>query len=738
MKAKVDAFIDAANNQAKNYATNHIVMTMGSDFQYQNAGMWFKNLDKVIKYVNKRKSNVNVFYSTPSCYLLALNGANKTWSTKSDDFFPYASDPHAFWTGYFTSRPATKFFERRANNYLQTCKQLQSVAGLTDSKLEEDVISMKEAMGINQHHDAVSGTEKQHVANDYALQLNKGVSRCENVINGAYSRLLAASGSATPQQVFCHALNISECAITETKSKIAVTLYNPRAQARTTKVRLPWTGSAFSVRCPKGHPVKAELVDIPQYVQTIPGRTSAATQELLFEVELPPLGFGTYFVEKTAAQGNGAVKPSSEATSRLAEDASPSDTTQFNAKTFSVFFDSQSGALKEIKLSNGNSVKLSQDFRWYQAMRGDNSGFDKRASGAYVFRPNGTAPTKLALNGQANFTRGDAVNEVHQIWAPWLSQTVRVYTDQDRIEFDWVVGPVPVGDNIGKEIVTYFESDLATTKTFFTDANGRQILKRVRDYRPTWPYSVIEPVSGNYYPVNSRLILRDEKAGVQLSVLTDRSQGGTSMVDGAAELMLHRRTLDDDAFGVGEALNEPGFDGKGLVVRGTHVLLPTNLSEAYAHRDEALGIYMAPLATFAEYQDIDTYRSQFKTEYSALTRALPPNVHLLTLEQWTENTILLRLEHFYDSNDDPANLSKPVIVSLAQLFEPFGVLAALETTLSANQVLAEAKRLQWRSADDARRSRSHRFVPLRSNDFAVHLKPMQIRTFVLVVKHRFE
>jgi lysosomal alpha-mannosidase len=27
-------------------------MTMGSDFQYENANEWFKNLDKLMKYVN--------------------------------------------------------------------------------------------------------------------------------------------------------------------------------------------------------------------------------------------------------------------------------------------------------------------------------------------------------------------------------------------------------------------------------------------------------------------------------------------------------------------------------------------------------------------------------------------------------------------------------------------------------------------------------------------------------------
>ncbi len=32
-----------------------------------------------------------------------------------------------------------------------------------------------EAMGIIQHHDAVSGTEKQHVADDYAQRLSEGI-----------------------------------------------------------------------------------------------------------------------------------------------------------------------------------------------------------------------------------------------------------------------------------------------------------------------------------------------------------------------------------------------------------------------------------------------------------------------------------------------------------------------------------------------------------------------------------
>ena len=53
VKERVKLFIDRSCEQALHYKSGHIMLTMGSDFNYQNAHTWFKNLDKLIAFVNK-------------------------------------------------------------------------------------------------------------------------------------------------------------------------------------------------------------------------------------------------------------------------------------------------------------------------------------------------------------------------------------------------------------------------------------------------------------------------------------------------------------------------------------------------------------------------------------------------------------------------------------------------------------------------------------------------------------
>ena len=50
---RVSSFVKVAQQQADRFASNQILFTMGSDFQYESAREWYKNLDKLIYYVNQ-------------------------------------------------------------------------------------------------------------------------------------------------------------------------------------------------------------------------------------------------------------------------------------------------------------------------------------------------------------------------------------------------------------------------------------------------------------------------------------------------------------------------------------------------------------------------------------------------------------------------------------------------------------------------------------------------------------
>jgi hypothetical protein len=68
------------------------------------------------------------------------------------------------WTGYFTSRPGVKGYVRETSSYHQAARQLQFAAGgATSAGPTNPLYQLETTMGVVQHHDAVSGTEKQHV-----------------------------------------------------------------------------------------------------------------------------------------------------------------------------------------------------------------------------------------------------------------------------------------------------------------------------------------------------------------------------------------------------------------------------------------------------------------------------------------------------------------------------------------------------------------------------------------------
>jgi lysosomal alpha-mannosidase len=166
--------------------------------------------------------------------------------------------------------------------------------------------------------------------------------------------------------------------------------------------------------------------------------------------------------------------------------------------------------------------------------------------------------------------------------------------------------------------------------------------------------------------------------------------------------MVHRRTLHDDSEGVDEALNETAF-GEGLVVRGRHMLIiEPPASSALYHRVGSQRFYMNPVATFAlpqsSYAD---YSAAYRQTWSALTDTLPLNVHLLTLDQLGLKEYLIRVEHYFELNEDDT-YSHPVTFDLQSLFKSLGTISnTVELTLSANLNLSDMQRLNWLTSEES-------------------------------------
>ncbi|XP_073823591.1 lysosomal alpha-mannosidase-like [Musca autumnalis] len=744
VKAKVDDFITYIHKMGSYYRATDLLVPMGDDFNYENAYVNYKNMDKLIKYVNERQlqgAKVNVFYSTPACYLNALHNTNMTWPVKTQDFFPYSTDWHTYWTGYFSSRPTQKRFERDGNHFLQVAKQLTTMANLTTTTAFANLDSLRQAMGIMQHHDAITGTEKQHVANDYDRMLTRAINLAENNTREALRKL---TNLTSGEFASCLQLNLSICEFSQwSPNNLVVTLVNPLAHPSTQYVRIPVKNGTYIVTDATGREVKSELVPVAKEVLTLTHlRPNITEHELVFSAYVEKVA--SYYVKVKAqprsfeeqVEINEIKVPQrflkqsyskyQKASPQKIEPAAVGDTVVQNSQIKLTF--NSNGTLYNVQM-NGVAEDITQQFYYFKGAYGNNGEFKNRSSGAYIFRPNGT---EVLIGTKANLTiyNGTLVKEVHQHFNDWVSQVIRIYEGVNRVEFEWLVGPIPIEDNVGKEVITRFTSNLKTAGVFYTDSNGREMLRRVRNEREYFKPNMTESVSGNYYPITSRIAM--ETSARRVALLNDRAQGGSSLKDGALELMLHRRLLRDDAFGVGEALNET-VNGKGLVARGKVYLMLSPVSKANAV-NERLAERELHLPFWKFFSNSSTATSKVLPRIPSFS-SLPVGIEVLTLEPYSTNERLLRLENYLNKNETTS-----VTFNIRSLFDALGGTEIRETTLDGNLALGSMSRFKFQPDGTVPKKVEYytsKHTPLAAvakdavAKFQITMDPMQIRTFIL-------
>ncbi|XP_061358608.1 probable alpha-mannosidase At5g13980 isoform X3 [Gastrolobium bilobum] len=755
---RVNDFVAAALSQANLTRTNHIMWTMGTDFKYQYAHTWFRQMDKLIHYVNK-DGRVNALYSTPSIYTDAKYATDESWPIKTEDFFPYADNANGYWTGYFTSRPAFKLYVRLMSGYYLAARQLEFFRGRMNSGPNTD--SLADALAIAQHHDAVTGTEKQHVANDYSKRLSIGYKEAEELVSSSLaclveSTLLTRCQNPVTKFQQCPLLNISYCPASEVDlaqgKNLVIVVYNSLGWRRDEVVRIPVINANVTVHDSNGIEIESQL--LPQaevyadlrnfYVKAYLGQTPPKTPMywLAFTVSVPPLGFNTYTVSTAKRTGSGSIR--SSVYTYQSSEKSRFEVGKGNLKlTFST---DQEKSTNYVNIRNMVEEQVELSYLYYSGYNGSHQK-DPQNSGAYVFRPNGTYPINHERQVPLTVLHGPVLDEVHQKINPWIYQITRLHKGKEHVEVEFIVGPIPVEDGIGKEVATQISTTMQTNKTFYTDSNGRDFIKRIRDYRTDWNLEVNQPIAGNYYPLNLGIYIKDSKT--EFSVLVDRAIGGSSLEDGQIELMVHRRLLLDDSKGVGEALNETDCvvdDCRGLTVQGKFYYRIDPLGEgAKWRRTFGQEIYSPLLLAFSEKDDKGDWMNSHVPTFSGIDSSytLPENIVILTLQELDNGTVLLRLAHLYEIEEDK-DLSAMASVELKKLFPGKKVNKVKEMNLSANQerIEMEKKRLVWKVEGSFGDGHVSRGGPVDPKELAVELAPMEIRTFIIyfddVPNHLFD
>lgn len=404
---------------------------------------------------------------------------------------------------------------------------------------------------------------------------------------------------------------------------------------------------------------------------------------------------------------------------------------------------------------DGSSLLIQQELGYYTSFaskKDELTETKEQNSGAYIFRPSQPTQRPIVVSaaaGKAAFVETDVGVIIEaEFEQPWVKQQAKVFANQPFVEIEYTIGPIPVDDGIGKEIVTKLCSPIKSEGIFYTDSNGREFLTRKRGYRPSWNLTEFEWVAGNYYPINAAIYVEDDDSS--LAVVVDRSQGGSSLANGCIEIMIQRRVLADDARGVTEPMNEtvggvtpyPPYGkaervGDGVIIKAKHRVMvgkgKSGASFARSQMDEAFSEPLVFVASSPKGSIVPFKQHKF----SLLKSSLPENVMLVTfalLHDAPPTTFLIRLGHQYASHESES-LSKTAHVNLKKLLLPgWKIVSMTEKTLSGNRDYTEwrKRRLVW--TGDSNGNEGDKMASSAMEGYVVKLKPMEIRTFEVRVE----
>ena len=796
------------------YASNLLIL-MGDDFYWQTADVQLPVVDAAITLLNQNHPAIvgpgaplNVSYSLPSKWAAALRqeqlargNSTASFSYKRSlrqrdavtssgsgsgtgagagpltypqrpawDFFPLeCCEMPKPWTGYFTSRPEFKQLFKGAAAAWRAATQLHSWARGDDWEAGfGGLLPLWRALGLVQHHDAITCDAFDDVMEDYRQKVDEAVQLAGAVGAGAVASISGGDGSIPP--TFCYNATMQPCdVITQTlgdRQPVVVTVYNALSQTRDSHVEMPVPFFSLSVTdAATGQPVVAQ------------GDPTRGVIVFLAS-GVPAHGFRSYILSptSTAASTESSAPSVIVATPRALPRDVLDPITLSNANISLTF--TGNGSLTSVSWpGTGVSSNASALLGFYSSKQGDENAWDMSSDGSTTLAPFPalTAQNALLASGPVYSELTVNVDAAQGATIRW-----RVYTSTSvPVVHVWTTaGPIALGGayaNRSIDVALRIQVDAVDSgAAFVTDSNGLELLPRVRDGRP-WVTGPAprpdEPVSHNYYPVTSAIAVSSASnpaGGPAMALATGSPQGGSSMCSGCLEVGINRMVLDGS--GAKQTGNRLVTAENALLLLGSGgwPALTSHLRPLAAALADPLQVWASPAS--------EAPPSPIAPFSPVIAGALPPNLQLMTLQTLppglnisaafygrrtgapvSASVILLRLRHVFATGEGQGGEAAPATVDLSALFAPrWSVASAVEYTIDAAQPMgaARANQIPWNApSSSGSGSLSTGALPMgdgagsglaagdgsgvsssSSSGVTVTLQPMDIRTFVLTLQ----
>ena len=459
-----------------------------------------------------------------------------TFVEKHGDFMPYIendnmTDPtHISWTGYYVSTPYAKKVFRSFGESVRGLKSLLALwtlrGGVDDINVDE-VTSQAERshwfVGINTHHDTITGTSKIAAANSYVLNVDDQFDSLNSTFNLFLSKYMN-------MDIYQHSFYCNIAAPYREGAQLnEETNYMFISQGGSTrKIIRFW--SIFQ---------NVSMTDRNTNNQIFPYQSACNNNGVCEHVFMDTLLTGQakiyqFFQSPPTFVNNSMV----------------------DGKNYST---TVAGSLLKFTLYNGTLIfqddVTSFQVELHQYLYNKDSNVSNSDQGKYIFTssdPSVKIPVDVGSAyyvTQVNSTGCDIfMSLLNGVWvlnlkyiggAP-LTHRYSVRLDSKVLTLDRVMPNTNF-------VVKYFTT-IQNGPNFVTDSNGLEKMNRVFGINTTI-------IDENYYPLTRFIYIQDQTR--RFSVMIDRAQGGSSTQPGMIEVMINRRTETDDGKGAGEGIQEP-------------------------------------------------------------------------------------------------------------------------------------------------------------------------------------